>query len=116
MVSVKVTVKSNRLSQMPAAAKRGVAKGFAQVRPTVLAESQRRTPVDSGGLRASETVESDDNSLTLTAGAGLPDARAVFVHQGTRRMAARPYLRDAIEASVPAITNAIESGIRSEMK
>lgn len=113
---IETKVVFNKFPQMPAAAKRGVAKGFAQVRPTVLAESQRRTPVDSGGLRASETVESDDSSLTLAAGAGLPDARAVFVHQGTRHMAARPYLRDAIEASVPAIVDAIESGIRSEMK
>ena len=115
---MKVTVKivSNRLPQMPAAARRGVAKGFAQVRPSVLAESQRRTPVDSGGLRASETVESDDSSLTLTAGAGLPDARAVFVHQGTRHMAARPFMRDAIEAGMPNIVKALADGIASEMK
>lgn len=115
-MAVTVKVLRNDFPKMPAAAKRGIAKGFAQVRPTVLAESKRRTPVDSGGLRDSQTAESDDSSLTLTAGAGLPDARAIFVHQGTRRMAARPYLRDAIEASVPAIANAIESGIRSEMQ
>lgn len=112
---VTVRVTKNDLGKMSAAAKRGIAKGFAQVRPTVLAESKRRTPVDSGGLRDSQTAESDDSSLTLTAGAGLPDARAFFVHQGTRRMAARPYLRDAIESSVPAIVNALADGIASEM-
>lgn len=114
MIAVKVL--RNDFPKMPAAAKRGIAKGFAQVRPTVLAESKRRTPVDSGGLRDSQTAESDDSSLTLTAGSGLPDARAFFVHQGTRRMAARPYLREAVEASVPAIVNALADGIASEMK
>lgn len=112
MIAVKVTVKSNRLPQMPAAAKRGVAKGFASAKGPLLADTQRRTPVDTGELRGSETATSDDTSLTLTASSD----HAVYVHQGTRRMAARPFMRDAIGAGMPSIVNALADGIASEMK
>ena len=111
---MKVTVKvlRNEFGKMPAAARRGVAKGFASAKGPLLADMQRRTPVDTGELRGSETAESNDASLTLTAGSD----HALYVHQGTRRMAARPFMRDAIEAGLPSIVKALQDGITSEMK
>lgn len=111
---MKVTVKvlRNDFAKMPAAAKRGVAKGFASAKGPLLADTQRRTPVDTGELRGSETATSDDTSLTLTASSD----HAVYVHQGTRRMRARPFMTDAIEAGMPSIVNALSDGIASEMK
>lgn len=114
MIAVKVTVKSNRLPQMPAAAKRGVAKGFASAKGPLLADMKRRTPVDTSALRNSETAESDDTSLTLTAGGGDVDY-AVYVHQGARGRAPRRFMTDAIEAGTPNIINALADGIASEM-
>lgn len=108
---VTVRVIRNDFPKMSAAAKRGIAKGFASAKGPLLADTQRRTPVDTGELRSSETAESDDTSLTLTAGTD----HAVYVHQGTRRMAARPFMRDAVEAGMPAIVNALADGIASEM-
>lgn len=112
MVSVKVTVKSNRFPQMPAAAKRGVAKGFASAKGPVFSDMQRRTPVDRGDLRDSETATSDDKSMTLTAGTD----HALWVHNGARGRAPRRFMTDAIEAGTPAIVNALADGIASEMK
>lgn len=101
----------NDFPKMPAAAKRGIAKGFASAKGPVLADMQRRTPVDTGELRGSETAESDDTSLTLTAGTD----HALWVHNGARGRAPRRFMTDAIEAGMPAIVNALADGIASEM-
>lgn len=113
-MKVTVRVTKNDLGKMPAAAKRGVAKGFASAKGPLLADMKRRTPVDTSALRNSETAESDDTSLTLTAGGGDVDY-AVYVHQGARGRAPRRFMTDAIEAGTPNIINALADGIASEM-
>lgn len=113
-MAVTVKVLRNDFPKMPAAAKRGVAKGFASAKGPLLADMKRRTPVDTSALRNSETAESDDTSLTLTAGGGDVDY-AVYVHQGARGRAPRRFMTDAIEAGMPGIVNALADGIASEM-
>jgi len=104
---IEMRISLNDFGVAPARMRAAIGKGLAAAKGPLLAETNRRTPVDSGALRASERVTSDDTSLTITAGEGLPDARALYVHQGTKHMSPRPYLRDAVEAQTPAIVDAI---------
>lgn len=64
------------------------------------AESARAlVPVRTGALRASIRAERTSTGHAVRAGGGAVDY-AAYVEFGTRRMAARPYLRPAVE-SVP---------------
>lgn len=96
-------VRKNGFPGAPAAMRRAIGTAFASAKGPMLADMQRRTPVDTGGLRASETAESDDQKLTLSAGTD----HALYVHQGTRSMGARPFMRESVEAGIPAIEQAI---------
>lgn len=93
----------NDFPQAPALMRRAVGDGFAQAKGPLLASMQAGTPVDTGELRGSETAESDDASLTLRATA----EHAIYVHQGTHKMPARPFMTDAIEAGLPDVVDAI---------
>lgn len=96
-------IAKNDFGVAPARMRGALGKAFASAKGPLLADMQRRTPVDTGALRDSEQATSDDRSLTLTAGTD----HALYVHQGTSRMAARPFMRDAVEANIPAIVDAI---------
>jgi len=63
---------------------------------TVEANAKRVTPVDTGTLRRSlySKVETSERGLV---GSNVMYAR--FVHDGTRKMAARPFLAQGLEAS-----------------
>lgn len=107
MAGVRINVKVNRCPQASAAMAKAVTSGLETGGRAVLSDMQRRTPVDTSALRGSETMSVSGNTLTLTAGAGLPDGRALFVHDGTVRMQARPYMRDAVEQGQQGIVDAI---------
>ncbi len=83
--------------------RKAIAAGLVTQKSPLLADTQRRTPVDTGELRGSESADSDDTSLTLRATAG----HAIYVHQGARGRPARPYLRDAVETGLPGVIAAI---------
>jgi hypothetical protein len=104
-------VKKNTFPDAPAAMRRAIGRGFEASRAPLLADMQRRTPVDTGALRASESVESDDQRLTLRAGTD----HALYVHQGTRRMTARPFMRDAAEAGMATIVANIAAAAEDEL-
>lgn len=110
-MQLRFEVTKNSLPGASTAIRRVIGTAFAAQRGTVLADLNRRTPVDTGELRASETVEADDRRLTLTAGTD----HAIFVHQGTRSMTARPFMRDAAEAALPGIADAIASAAEREL-
>lgn len=68
------------------------------IQKTVLSigrDSRRGTPVDTGRLRAS-TYEKFSN---LKGEVGTSTDYDIFVHEGTRYMRGRPYLRKAVESS-----------------
>lgn len=111
-MEIQVRVLSNGLKGATAKAKKGIAAALAREKAPLLADMQRRTPVDRGELRASETAESDANSLTLAAGTD----HAVYVHQGTRRMAARPFAKDAIEAGAPQVAASVGQSIAESLQ
>jgi HK97 gp10 family phage protein len=102
-VKLDFAVKSNRFPTASAAMKKALGVAFASSGRTLLADMQRRTPVDKGELRSSEQVTTTDTSLTLTAGTD----HALYVHQGTRRMGARPFMKDTVDAGMPVVTDAI---------
>lgn len=62
---------------------------------TIQGRSMQRTPVLTGRLRAS-TLSKFEN---LKGEVGTHTNYDIFVHEGTRFMAARPYLRTAVEES-----------------
>lgn len=62
---------------------------------TIQRESMLNTPVDTGRLRAS--TYSRFQPLTGIVGTNVD--YGIFVHEGTRFMPARPFLRDAVENS-----------------
>lgn len=86
----------------------GVFRGNANV---VLSDMQRRTPVDTGELRGSETATSDDTSLTVKAAA----EHGPYVHYGTRYMTARPFMQDALDAAVPRVQSDLIAAITREL-
>lgn len=112
---VTVRVIRNDFPKMSAAAKRGIAKGFASAKGQTLDLVRAQTPERSGDLKESETVESDDRSLTVTAGGGDVDY-ALYVHNGTTKMKANPYLDMGIHyAAQKVIVPALVDGIASEL-
>lgn len=63
----------------------------------IVARAKELSPVDTGALRASVTAHLTTLAAEITAGEGLPDARAVYMEYGTRYIRARSYLRPAVE-------------------
>jgi HK97 gp10 family phage protein len=116
---VRATVRLNRFPQLPGEARQAVGRAFAREAPGVLVDMQNRTPVSEEQHRhlvETETAVGDEDGLTLRAGAGLPDARALYVHQGTHRMAARPFMRSALEESLTDIEQAIADELRAGLR
>lgn len=68
---------------------------ISQVVLTIGRKSRQNTPVDTGRLRAS-TYERFGN---LRGEVGTNTEYDLFVHEGTRFMRSRPYLRQAVNAS-----------------
>lgn len=74
-------------------------------------EVKPRTPVDTGQLR--NTQESSYGNLI---GRYYPTVEyGIYVEMGTYKMAAQPYLRPGVEASLPAITKIFEQEINKAM-
>lgn len=63
----------------------------------IVARAKQLSPVDTGALRASITSHLETMAADITAGEGLPDARAVYMEYGTRYIHPRSYLRPAVE-------------------
>lgn len=62
---------------------------------TIDRKSKLNTPVDTGRLRASHYTQFSNLSGTVGTRTGYD----IYVHEGTRFMKSRPYLRNAVEKS-----------------
>ncbi len=102
-MEIRFEIRANRFPQAPALMRQAIGAAFASQKAPLLSDANRRTPVDTGELRNSESAESDQTSLTLRATAG----HAIYVHQGTSRMPPQPFMRTAVESAIPRITTAI---------
>jgi hypothetical protein len=92
--SVSVRIDPAGVDRLTKGASSGLYQALVRVGNRVLSNSKGRCPVDIGNLRSSG--EMLDN-------ASIPEVRvsyrahyAIYVHEGTRYMAGRPYLRDAL--------------------
>jgi HK97 gp10 family phage protein len=79
----------------------------------LVAESQSRTPVDTGTLRAGQTVVDFRVTVTEVSGrvatGGESNEYALYVHQGTYKMAARPFMAQALLANADVYRQAIQA-------
>lgn len=65
------------------------------------AGGKARSPVDTGALRSSiQTDGATPGSLSMRVVTGVD--YAAYVHEGTRRMPPRPFLRETTEQTFPA--------------
>ena len=93
-------LRRNRIPQTRRAVEAAAARGVARAAGYVADLAQQLAPVDTGALRASIRVEPDAPALRMqvTAGRGLPDARAVFQEYGAVNQPAQPFLTPAAKA------------------
>lgn len=77
-------------------------------RMTITAEgaAKKVTPVDTGTLRRSITHRVEPTATHGVIGTNVEYAR--FVHDGTKYMRARPFLKQGIENSLPTFDQYIE--------
>lgn len=87
-------------------------QGLIQVALYVVGEAKRRCPVDTGYLRGSigYAIVRTGNRTILRIYTNVEYAE--FVHEGTRRMEGRPFIRDAIEQKQAQIFRIIGEALR----
>jgi len=78
-----------------------------------MAESQLRTPVDTGRLRRSQTYKSDKSKKHVDVGVTKEAPYGLCVHEGSSRHRSQPFLRDGIVNSTSKFTKAIEKHLKS---
>jgi HK97 gp10 family phage protein len=69
-------------------------KVLSQSAEQILVNMKQRTPVDTGRLRNSETIQAKPG-MYVVGPVGVP--YAIFVEFGTRNMRAQPYVRPAVQ-------------------
>lgn len=111
-MQVKIVVKCNKLPACSGAMATGVRNAFNTLGPQLLSTMQGKTPVDTGALKASESVSIGDKQLTLTAGTD----HAIYPEFGTRYMAAEPYMRPTMEGAAGQVGSAISSAVGAAMQ
>lgn len=72
-------------------------------------DSKSGTPVDTGRLRSSTY----DRFTNLTGEVGTNTDYDIFVHDGTRSMRARPYLRLAVEKNEQTVQTNFEKAVQN---
>lgn len=74
---------------------------------TVEGQTKPNTPVLTGNLKRSITTKVENSGERGIVGTNAPYAR--FVHDGTRRMAARPFITQGLAASRGTIDSLLEA-------
>lgn len=92
-------MKGSRVTIDPAgmsALQEAVDAGLKSLGKTIVSEARGNVRKDTGDLADSIEARVEDGVLTVTAGSGLPDDRAIFNEIGTAEVPAQPYLRPAV--------------------
>lgn len=76
----------------------GIATGLLRYGIAVQTQARRNCPVDTGRLRSSIGVALSIGSRGPQVTVGTSTIYARYVHDGTRYMAARPFLTDALNS------------------
>jgi HK97 gp10 family phage protein len=77
-------------------------------------ESQRRTPVRTGALRGSGTLTQAGTSAEIKYG-GTAAGYALYVHEGTSRMAARKFLEGPMAEMGESVLARIKSAVEAAL-
>lgn len=93
-----------------------VAPAVQQSLEDLVSQSQSNTPVDTGTLRAGQHVADFHVGATEVKGrvatGGESSEYAVYVHEGTYKMAARPFMAQALLDNASVYKAAIEAAAR----
>lgn len=95
----RVVLDHTALDQLLTSTDGPVAKMLLRDTIRIEADAKRRTPVDTGRLRASITRAIEHDAQGLVGIVGTNVEYAPYVELGTRRMRARPFLRPALGAA-----------------
>lgn len=120
--SIKITIQNK--DKLVAALKNYPAKALPELKKATSAaafliegESKMRSPVDTGRLRASIATSLGVGQLGIGAIVQTNVFYAVYVHEGTRKMSGRPFMKqavDSLEGRIAGIyTDAIERIVSS---
>lgn len=104
-----ITIVRNDIPGLSAKIQTAVAAGWNTTGAQLLASAQAAAPVDTGELRDSGSISVSGTTLTIQFSAD----HAVYVHEGTRYMGARPFLRTTLEQAASAIESGMGSAIES---
>lgn len=74
-----------------------VGRRLAYYAAKVESAAKARCPVDTGRLRGSINWRIEEDALGLVAIIGTNVEYAIYVHEGTRYMAGRPFLREGLD-------------------
>lgn len=105
-------------ARVRAAVRRAAADGVEAGARLVFEASQLAVPEDTGGLKESAKVKADGLQAEITYGEGLPDPRAVIVHEkldlhhddGTAK-----YLENPTNAAADRVRSIIAAAIRRKL-
>lgn len=106
-------------SKAKAAVQQGGLKGLAAGAQIAFEASQREVPVDTAQLKKSGKVVIKGKRATISYGAGLPDQRAVIVHEKLdlqHHTGTAKYLEVPVASSAQRVFQAIADGIRRTLR
>ena len=103
MAGVEVVIEFNHLQRISQAAAEKAALAVAKATHDVEAQAKATVPMDTGALKNSIT-----STVSGLSGEVAPHTEyALYVEAGTRKMAARPYMRPAAEKVRPLFLKAM---------
>lgn len=103
-----VRIARNRLPEIAKALPGAVSAILREGAEATLDGAKARSPYLTGELRESHDLEgATPGSLSMRVTVGADHAEPV--HEGTRRMPARPWLRETAEQTIPATVNELET-------
>jgi HK97 gp10 family phage protein len=109
--SVSIRVLSNKLPHLPAELESDVTADVKRAAFEVEALAKAKAPVRTGTLRRSIHTVFSNNDRTAVVGPSVD--YGLYVEMGTRRMAARPYMRPAAEAVLPRYVDRLKVTLRT---
>ena len=94
---VVVTVLKNDLPAYRSGVRQQLAMHVMATAEMISTGAKQRAPVDTGVMRASITAQMT-GATSAVVGTGPQAPYSIHVHEGTRRMSPRPFLRQSAEA------------------
>lgn len=98
-MSVTINVTLNRFPDLAASLNGTLEQALDRGVSTLIEVADPLTPVDTGALRGNKSIARSGGSRTVT----WNQHYAAYVHEGTYKMAARPFARMAVDPALAAI-------------